>query len=327
MKVLYAIQATGNGHLARAIEIIPALMEKANVDVLISGIQSELTLPYPVSYRKHGLSFIFGKNGQVDILKTLHSLRPHRLWKDIRQCPVGKYDLVVHDFEPITAHACKRKGIPNVSLSHQASFHYAETPRPPRVNHYAEWIIRNYAPSDQHIGLHFASYHPAIYTPVIRKEIRLLCPENKNHTVVYLPAYSHEFLSGTLTKIPDMNWKIFSKHCLTPHRTKNVEVFPVDNFNWLDALRTCEAAMVGAGFEGPAEIMYLGKKLMAIPMKNQYEQQCNAAALKRMGIKTMDKINPGKVPEIKSWLMSTPAKMVNFPDNTSNIVSRILKVS
>ena len=34
MKILYAIQGTGNGHLSRAKEIIPALMNRAQVDIL-----------------------------------------------------------------------------------------------------------------------------------------------------------------------------------------------------------------------------------------------------------------------------------------------------
>ena len=34
MKILYAIQGTGNGHVSRAREIIPVLMKKGQVDIL-----------------------------------------------------------------------------------------------------------------------------------------------------------------------------------------------------------------------------------------------------------------------------------------------------
>ena len=34
MKILYAIQTTGNGHLARAQSIIPRLKEIANIDII-----------------------------------------------------------------------------------------------------------------------------------------------------------------------------------------------------------------------------------------------------------------------------------------------------
>ena len=61
MKILYAVQATGNGHLSRAMEIIPHLKKLGKTDILVSGIQSDIELPFDVKYKFKGLSFIFGK--------------------------------------------------------------------------------------------------------------------------------------------------------------------------------------------------------------------------------------------------------------------------
>jgi len=36
MKVLYAIQGTGNGHLSRAEDIVPYLQKRCDVDILVS---------------------------------------------------------------------------------------------------------------------------------------------------------------------------------------------------------------------------------------------------------------------------------------------------
>ncbi|MFA9272251.1 MAG: glycosyl transferase, partial [Baekduiaceae bacterium] len=58
MRILYAIQGTGNGHISRARDIIPYLQEKGVVDLLISGIQSDVDLPYEIKYQLKGLSFI-----------------------------------------------------------------------------------------------------------------------------------------------------------------------------------------------------------------------------------------------------------------------------
>ena len=41
MKILYAIQGTGNGHLSRAHDILPELQKYGNVDIIISGTDSE----------------------------------------------------------------------------------------------------------------------------------------------------------------------------------------------------------------------------------------------------------------------------------------------
>ena len=48
MKVLYAIQATGNGHVSRANEIIPMLRQKCELDILLSGTQADVGVNYPV---------------------------------------------------------------------------------------------------------------------------------------------------------------------------------------------------------------------------------------------------------------------------------------
>ena len=74
MKILYAIQGTGNGHLSRARDIIPVLQQKGELDILVSGIQADVDLPYPVKYRFKGLSFIFGKNGGIDLNATYHQI-------------------------------------------------------------------------------------------------------------------------------------------------------------------------------------------------------------------------------------------------------------
>ena len=64
--MLYEVitQGTGNGHLARATEIVPMLNKLGDTDVLVSGIQGDIKLPFPVKYKLYGLSFIFGKRGR-----------------------------------------------------------------------------------------------------------------------------------------------------------------------------------------------------------------------------------------------------------------------
>ncbi|MFD2147446.1 hypothetical protein [Mucilaginibacter antarcticus] len=63
MKILYAIQGTGNGHLSRSMDIVPLLKKMGDVDVLVSGMQGDLNLPFPIKYKLHGFGFIFGKSG------------------------------------------------------------------------------------------------------------------------------------------------------------------------------------------------------------------------------------------------------------------------
>ncbi|MDA0327251.1 MAG: glycosyl transferase, partial [Bacteroidetes bacterium] len=85
MKVLYAIQATGNGHISRAKELIPLLQKNIEVDVLLSGTSADIELEMPVRFRFKGLSFVFGKNGGINIWKTIVKMDFWRFFRDIKQ--------------------------------------------------------------------------------------------------------------------------------------------------------------------------------------------------------------------------------------------------
>src|SRR5512139_2405793 len=145
MNILYSVQATGNGHISRAMELLPYLQQYGKIDIFLSGANSTLELSYPVKYRSKGVSLFYTCEGKLNYPKTLFSFAPFRLRKEIRDLPVEKYDLVLNDFECITSLACTHKKILSVNFGHQASFHSEHTPRPKEKSKTGEWILKNYA--------------------------------------------------------------------------------------------------------------------------------------------------------------------------------------
>ena len=89
-------------------------------------------------------------------------------------------------------------------------------------------------------------------------------------------------------------------------------------------MATCKGILCGAGFETPAEALFLGKKLLVIPMKNQYEQHCNAAALKKMGVPVLKNLKTKRLDKIKKWLETDQVIPVNYPNLTENLIDKIL---
>ena len=83
--------------------------------------------------------------------------------------------------------------------------------------------------------------------------------------------------------------------------------------------------LCGAGFETPAEALFLKKKLMVIPMKGQYEQQCNAAALKEMGVPVLKKLKISKVEKINNWVTNGRIIPVDYPNITEQIIDEVFK--
>lgn len=323
MKILFGIQGTGNGHISRAREVVPLLQQYGEVDLIVSGTEAEVSLSQPLKYRFHGFSFVFGSKGGVDNWATFKLMNLPRLFKDMYHLPLKQYNLIVNDFEPVSAWACKLRGIPSVSLSHQCSF---VSPNTPRVGHsgFAEFIFKHYSPTTHHIGFHFERYADFIHTPVIRSEIRSLQTSTKDHYAVYLPAYDDKFLAEHL-KRTDVEWHVFSKRQKTAYRDGNVHIMPVNNESFNQSLASCTGLLTGGGFEGPAEALFLGKKVMMIPMKGQYEQQCNALSASRLGVPVVQEINDQFGIALESWLNTPNNIKVDFPDETAQIVERMVK--
>ena len=325
MKILYAVQGTGNGHLCRAIDIIPCLQEYGQVDVLISGIQADIVLPFEVKYRYHGLSFIFGKSGGVDLWKTFMSSTVRKFVKEVNSVPVEEYDLVINDFEPISAWGCYFKEKSCIGLSHQIGAFDPSSPKPEESDMLGKFIMKNYAPANISYGFHFKSYASHIFTPVIRQSVRQLDPKDLGHYTVYLPSYDDSHLLKHLSRFPDVKWEVFSKHNKKPFRMKNVSINPINSDAFVQSMAESSGVLCGAGFETPAEALYLGKKLLVIPMKNQYEQHLNAASLEEIGVPVIKSLKKKSELDIESWLNAKSKVNVDYQDCTAEIVENIVK--
>jgi uncharacterized protein (TIGR00661 family) len=325
MKVLYAIQGTGNGHLTRAIEIIPTLMNSVDVDIVISGTQADIVLPFPIKYRYHGLSFVFGKNGGVDYIQTFRQNRLRKVIKEIRECPVQEYDLIINDFEPITAWACKIKGVKCISLSHQAALRSKNVPKPKHNDWVGTLILKNYAPCDEYFGFHFARYDENIFLPIIRSEIRNLEISEQGHYTVYLPAYSDKKILKVLSKIKEVEWQVFSKHTSESYQYENVKIETLNAEKFILSMVSSNGVLCGAGFETPAEALFLMKKLMVIPMKGQYEQHCNAEGLKHLGVPVLNKLGRRNIKNIQEWVNKGKIIPGHFPNQTQLVVDNLLE--
>ena len=269
-KILYAVQATGNGHISRAMELLPHLEKYGEVDIFLSGNNSSLTLNAPIKYRSKGLSLYYTCSGKLDHKKFIKSLHPLRLRKDIMGLPVEKYDVVLNDFDVITSLACRIKKVPSVHFGHQASFLSENTPRPENRSAIGEFILQKYVQADVHVGLHFESYAPHISIPVIKEKIRNARPEDLGHITVYLPSYCEAQLSEYLRPFQEEHFEVFSFESKEQHTRGNITFIPVQNEAFSNSMIRCKSIITGAGFETPAEAIHLGKKLLCIPINGQY---------------------------------------------------------
>ncbi|MEI8047100.1 MAG: glycosyltransferase family protein [Bacteroidota bacterium] len=324
MRILYAIQGTGNGHISRARDIIPILQKQHEVDILVSGSQVDVELPFPVKYKFKGLGFIFGAKGGIDLVETYKKNYIKRLLIEINSLPVEDYNLVINDFEPVSAWACYIKNVKCIALSHQAAVLSKKAPQPADSDIIGKAILKNYSPSDAKYGFHFKTYAENIFTPVVRKQVRALTLENNGHYTVYLPAYDDKRILKVLKQCGETRWDVFSKHSKQFMDFRNITIQPINNEAFIKSMASAEGVLCGAGFETPAEALFMKKKLMVIPMKGQYEQHCNAAALKEMGVPVLKSLKLENVGKIMNWIQNGSTFEVDYPDNTEVIINNIL---
>ena len=304
MKIFYAIQATGNGHISRAMELYPYLQKFGEVDFFMSGSNASLAIDLPVKYKSPGCSLFYSKCGGLDYWEIAKNVNPIQMYKDAKSLPLKNYDVIINDFESITSLACKLQKVYSVQFGHQASFVSKLTPRPEKKSTMGETILKHYASAPKNIGLHFEKYDSFIVPPIIKNEIQQAEPKDLKHITVYLPSFDKDCLEKAFNKLSDQEFHWFLSEVKSKHTVGNITYYPVNQNDFNESMINCHGIITGGGFETPAEALYLRKKILSIPILNHYEQECNAAALKKMGVPVVYEVGNEFEIIIENWLNS-----------------------
>ena len=328
MKILYAIQATGNGHISRATQLLPYLKKYGEVDTFLSGSNATLKPGFDVNFTSRGLSLFYRKCGGLHYSKMYFQNSIIQARKDAKSLPVEKYDLVLNDFDYVTSLACKMKSVKSIQFGHQASFISDKTPRPNKKSTIGEYILKNYAKADQYVGLHFDAYDKHILPPVIKTKITNSDPIDKGHIIVYLPSFDSSCIRKHFLELREVKFEWFTHDVTSQRIEKNITYCPIDNSQFTQSLITCHGLITGGGFETPSEALYLNKRLMCIPIRSHYEQNCNAAALERLGVTVLQDIYPMKwTQQIKDWLSSDMQEIRMTPNDIEKTLDHIMELN
>jgi uncharacterized protein (TIGR00661 family) len=101
----------------------------------------------------------------------------------------------------------------------------------------------------------------------------------------------------------------------------------VNNEEFTISMATSTGVLCGAGFETPAEALFLRKKLLVIPMKQQYEQYYNAAALKQMNVPVVKRMKKKHLPKIEEWIESSGHVHVQYENISEAAVTRVFELA
>jgi uncharacterized protein (TIGR00661 family) len=327
MKILFGIQATGNGHLSRAKDLYFLLKQNPaveQIDVIISGDNANIDVPFDIKYQFKGISFSYGKGGKINVLKSFLKANIISVIRGVMQVPFREYDIIISDYEPISVWGAKLRGIHTVGLGNIFSSTSKQFPKMDGSHRITKLFTKVFCPVDQKVAMHYHKFDDFIFSPIIRSEIRTAQTRQDDFTLVYLLSYTQEQLLQFFGQ-PLLAEKRFVIYTNTDKgfRINNIEVKPLNTENFTKDICNCKGVITAGGFQTTAEALYLGKKLLCIPIKKQYEQQCNARVLQELGIT----VSKGLDPSITAhWLASGRVVKIDFQDESKQMVEQILRV-
>jgi uncharacterized protein (TIGR00661 family) len=308
MKILYGIQLNGNGHITRSLELINQLKVKGyEVDVIASGGNYSIELPDYIKKFK-GLSMYFNKSGKINKLKTTLSLNLFKLIKDINYDCSG-YDLVISDFEPISAYSAKKYKVRSIGISNQVSI--------TKSSFLESLFIKYFAPCDYYIPLDYTNG----YQPIISEKFLNGKVSDEDFYLVYLAAYSLEHIKNEL-KYSDKKFKVYSSDVIIDYVYNNIEFKKSNKDSFQSDLLRCSGVITASGFSTTSEALVLGKRLWSIPIKGQFEQIDNATKLNKLGIYTDDLTSEN----LENWLNNYTKIDYEWINPIESIVTKIKEI-
>jgi uncharacterized protein (TIGR00661 family) len=136
-----------------------------------------------------------------------------------------------------------------------------------------------------------------------------------------LPSFQKDCLEKAFNKLSDISFHWFLNDVAFKYTEGNITYYPVNQKFFNESLITCHGIITGGGFETPAEALYLGKKILSIPIRDHYEQECNAAALKKLGVPVVYEVGNNFDEIIENWLNSA----VIYPKMQANNIPETLQ--
>ena len=324
MRILYGVQTTGRGHLTRARPMVAALKARGHdVRILFSGppLDPEWLDPVfePHTVRR-GLTFVT-RRGRISHLATMLQLRFGEMERDIYAFDTAGLDLIVTDYEPVTARIGWLRDIPTIGIGHLYAFAHRSVPVA-GLNLFNRMVMKCFAPASIPLGLHWHHFDRPILPPTVSLDEFRRPSDGEGggdgdgdgdgeHILVYMPFESVAEVVGTLNAVRGHRFRFYCR-VGTPREEGNVELRPLNRAAFVADLLACRGVIANTGFTFISEALHLGRKILTKPLTQQTEQESNALALERLGLGTVVRRLTAR--SVSDWADRPDPPPANYPD-------------
>jgi uncharacterized protein (TIGR00661 family) len=292
-RILYGVHGYGRGHAARALAMLPRLMDAYDVCVLAGDdAYDQLSAEYDVM-RIPALRYYQGRKGRRSAYQTIKRSIPASLdllW----QGPISymvedamrqfQPDVVISDSEGWTHRAARRLGIPRISFDHFGILVYCRLPMGPwdRFVCRCESICYKalVKKPDRIVTAAFFPGEPVrpgvrVVGPILRELVRQTQPSDGEHLLVYFTNAREHYTPAVEEALRGLDIPVKVYH---PHKRgelDNIAYHPLGNEPFVRDLASCRAVLSTSGNQLISEAIYFGKPILTCP-EEALEQRLNA---------------------------------------------------
>jgi len=265
-----------------------------SIDVCLSGDLSQIPVEdLNVVYKFPGLHLEM-LNGKIGIWKTIRSINLLDFFRSVLSLNLSKYHIIISDFEPITCWAGLLRRRKVLGISNQYKFLSKRLLKSLSPNlFFNKTMTRIVCPVGDYISFDYLKESEQDFFPIIRESLRKVSLTQEDFYLVYLNTYSLEDLVKFFEIFPHQQFYIFSKDCSEIRDYENIKICPIDKVHFTEKLLRCRGVITHTGFQTTSEALYLGKKLLVIPIEKQIEQIYNTRVLNKFGVVSTAKLEVG----------------------------------
>lgn len=168
-----------------------------------------------------------------------------------------------------------------------------------------------------------------VVPPLLREDIKQLTTSQGNFFLTYIvnSGYGNDVTSFAKAN-PALQIRAYwdkKDAAETENPLPNLSFHRVHDKNFLRDMAACKGLVSTAGFESICEAMYLGKRVMVVPIKGQYEQACNALDTVRSGAGiTSDDFDFSKLENVIQRQFPVENSIKDWESNWPHIFQQIL---
>ncbi len=302
MRILYGVTGEGMGHATRSKVILEHLLGRGHeIEVVVSGrAHAFLTRSFPELkvHEVEGLVMVYEDNRvrksktAAALLKKLSEVADnHDRMSAIKEN--FRPELVISDFESLSYYFAKSEDLPILSIDNMQVINRCtlevEIPDEDQGNFLlAKGIVKAKLPHCDHYLITTFFYPPlrkqrtSLFPPILRDAIldAKALAERGPHVLVYQTSDTFTELLPTLRKLPAQFIVYGLKR---DEQLGNVTLKGFSEGGFVRDLATARAVIAGGGFSLMGEAVYLGKPMLTVPLKGQFEQTLNALYLAKLG--------------------------------------------